>query len=90
MNDPRARWTKHVIVNMKKIICQIEDFHVPEDHIMKLNESEKLDKNMDLASKLKKLWNMKVSVIPIIVGILGTHSENLEVDFRRIETVQHS
>ena len=37
-----------------------------------MKESEKIDKYLDLARELKKLWNMKVMVIPIIVGFLET------------------
>ena len=33
---------------------------------------EKLDKYLDLARELKKLWKMKVKVIPIIDVGLGT------------------
>ena len=28
--------------------------------------------NLDLARELKKLWNMKVTVIPIVIDALGT------------------
>ena len=35
-------------------------------------EIEKLDKYSDLARKLQKLWNIKLTVIPIVVGELGT------------------
>ena len=38
---------------------------------MKINESEQIDKYRDLARKLKKLWNMSVRQIPIVVGALG-------------------
>ena len=31
---------------------------------VKLKESEKKDKYMDFARELKKLWNMKVTIIP--------------------------
>ena len=34
------------------------DFSVPANHGVKLNESEKRDKYLDLAKELKKLWNM--------------------------------
>ena len=43
------------------------DFAVPADHRVKLNESEKKDKKLDLARELKKLWNMKVTVVPIVI-----------------------
>ena len=39
---------------------------------LQLKESEKRDKYLDLARELKKLWNMKVTAIPIVIGALGT------------------
>ena len=48
------------------------DFPVLADHRVKLKESEKKDKYLDLAKELKKLWNMKVTFIPIVIGALGT------------------
>ena len=56
----------------KKKTCQLVDFAVPADHRVKLKENEKMDKYLDLVIELKKLWNMKVHVIPIVVGALGT------------------
>ena len=53
------------------------DFAVSTDHKVKLKESEKKDKYLDLARELKKLWNMKVTFIPIIIGVLGTVTKGL-------------
>ena len=39
---------------------------------VKLKESEKRDKYLDLVRELKKLWNMKMTVILIVIGALGT------------------
>ena len=70
------------------------DFAVPADHRVKLKENEKMDKYLDLARELKKLWNMRVKVIPIVVGTLETvpislkkRLEDLEIR-GRIETIQ--
>ena len=38
----------------KKRICKIVDFSVTADHRLKLKESEKKDKYLDLARELKK------------------------------------
>ncbi len=46
------------------------DFSVPADHRMKLKECEKKDKYLDLAKELKKLWNMKVTIITITIIII--------------------
>ena len=60
----------------------------------KLKECEKKDKYLDLAREWNKLWNMKVTIIPIVIGAFGTVAkgllEELE-DFEvggRVETIQ--
>ena len=37
-----------------------------------MKESEKKDKYYDLAREWKKLWNMKVTIVPIVICALGT------------------
>ena len=87
-----------LIINKKKKkrkrTCKIIDFAVPADHRIKLKECEKKDKYLDLARELKKLWNMQVTIIPIIIGAFGTVTkgllkglEDLEVG-ERVETIQ--
>ena len=64
-----------IIINKnanKKKICKIVDFAVSVDHRIKLKEYEKKDKYLDLARGLKKLWNMKVTIVPIVIGAFGT------------------
>ncbi len=56
----------------KKRTCRIVDLVDSADHRVKIKENEKRNKYLDLANGLKKLWNMKVTVIPIIIGALGT------------------
>ena len=84
-----------IIINKKKKkrICKIVDFVVPADYRINLKESEKKDKYLDLARELKKLWNMKVTIVPIVIGALGTITkgllkglEDLEVG-GRVETI---
>ena len=57
-------------------------------------EYEKKDKYLDLAREMKKLWNMQVTIIPIVIGAFGTVTkgllkglEDLEVG-SRVETIQ--
>ena len=61
----------------KKRIWKIVDFAVPEDHRIKLKECDKRDKYLDLARELKKLWNLKVTMIPIVIGAFGTVTKEL-------------
>ena len=67
-----ARRPDLIITNKKKKICKVVNFAVPADHSIKLKESVKRDKYLDLARELKKLWNMKVTIIPIVIGAFGT------------------
>ena len=45
---------------------------------VKLKESKKSDKYLDIAWELKKkLWNMKVKVKTIVIGAFGTDTKGL-------------
>ena len=64
------------------------------DHRINLKECEKNEEYLDLAKELKKLWNMKLTIVPIVIGALSTITkgllkslEDLEVG-GRIETIQ--
>ena len=61
-----------IIIDKVKKLYQIVDFAVPYDTKVNTKEVEKIEKHQDLARELTKLWNMKVSIIPVIVGALGT------------------
>ena len=61
----------------KKRNFQIVYFAVPANHRVKIKENEKRDKYLDLARELKKLWHMRVTVIPIVISTLGTIPKGL-------------
>ena len=50
---------------------------IPADHRIRLKECEKKDKYLDLARELKKLWNMRVTIVPIVIGAFGAVSKGL-------------
>ena len=70
------------------------DFDILAENGVKLKESLKRNQYFDLASEQKKLRNMKVTVIPIVIGVLGTVPKGLEsrleeLEIRgRMETIQ--
>ena len=72
-----ARRLDLVISTKKKRTCKIVNLAVPADHRIKLKECEKKDNYLDLARELKKLWNMQVTIIPIVIGAFGTVTEGL-------------
>ena len=61
---------------------------------MKIKENKNMNEFLDLARELKKLWNMRVTVITIVADALGivrkgleNRLEKLEIR-RRINTIQ--
>ena len=58
------------------------------DHRINLKESEKKDKYLDLARELKKMRNMKVRIVPLVIGALGTITKGLFKIGERVETFQ--
>ena len=89
-----ARGPDLIIINKKKRTYKIVDFAVPADHRIKLEECEERNKYLDLTRELKKLWNMQVTIIPIVIVAFGTVTkglikglEDLEVG-GRVETIQ--
>ena len=70
------------------------DFAVPADDRVNLNENEKKDKYLNFARELKNLLNVKVTLIPIVIGTLGTVMKKLEPGLDdweirvRVETIQ--
>ena len=61
---------------------------------MIVDKKKERNKYIDLARELKKLWNMKVTVIPIVIGALGKipkgllkRLEDLEIG-GQVETIQ--
>ena len=66
------------------------DFVVLTDHGMKIIENEKRDKYLDIPRVLKKLWNMKVTVMPIFIGALGTNLKRLGKGAKRLRNQKTS
>ena len=61
------------------------DLAVLADHRVKSKESKKKDKYLDLTRELKKLWNMKVAFISIIIGALSAVTKRLR---KRLEDME--
>ena len=69
-------------------------FDVQVNHRIKLKESEKKDKYLDPTTELRKLWNMKVTIIPIVISAFCIVTKgllkglgDLEIG-GRVETIQ--
>ena len=82
------------IIKMIKGTYQKMDFTVPAHHRVNLEENERRDKYLDFGREVKKLWNMKVTVIRIVIDVHGMVSKGLvqwlyDLEIRgRVETIQ--
>ena len=89
-----ARQSDLVLVHKTKRTCPIVEFYVPTDHWVKLKKSEKQRDYQGFAIEVKKLWNIKLTVKPMVIGALGTATEGLVqglgiLEIRgRVETIQ--
>ena len=60
-----------VVVDKKEKRCKIIDFAVPGDSRIKEKKKDKIEKYQDFGRELQKMWNVKVKIIPLVVGSLG-------------------
>ena len=72
-----GQMTKPYHNQQKKRTFKIVEFTVPADNRVKLKENEKWNKYLDLAWELKKLWNMRVMLLLIIICAFGTVTKGL-------------
>ena len=61
------------------------EFAVHSSLTVKIRESENIEKYSDLTRELKKMCNMWVMVIPIVVGTLGMVLKGLEIDLEELK-----
>ena len=66
-----ARRPDLVLVDKSKNSCHIIDVAIPEDSGVKEKEAEKVGKYQNLARELRRMWEVKTKVAPIVLGALG-------------------
>ena len=48
-------------------------------------ETGKCEKCQDLAREIGRLWKSKMAVVPVVVGVLGSGSENLTSNLEQLK-----
>ena len=79
-----ARRPGMILIDKEHHECQKIDFTIPYDTRVHDKEVEKIEKYLDLARELKKVWNMRVAVVPLVIGAQGTPAKALE---KRLKTI---
>ena len=78
-----ARRPDLVAVDKKRRTCKIIDFAVPGDSRIEEKEKEKTEKYQDLRRELQKIWNVRMNIIPLVVGSLGAIPKQFGRDWCR-------
>ena len=90
----RMKVSKHKLKVNEENNCIIVDFAIPYDTRIEQKEKENVDKYQDLKRELQKLWDMRVKVVPIVTGALGTppkeiknkvEEQGIEVSFEEMQ-----
>ena len=71
------------LIKKKESTCHIADFSIPVEHRVKIKMSKKSYTYLDIARELKKLCNIRVTVIPIVAGALGSVLSRSQIFFSR-------
>ena len=67
-----------IIINKTSKKAQSVDFAVPTDHRIEIFQQRKIENYQDLKPELQKFSNLKTSIVPIVIGALGTIPKSLE------------
>ena len=75
-HDIEARRPVMVIIDKTKNECKIINFVCPFDSRIEDREKGKMEGYKNLKRELKKIWDMPVKVIPVVVGALERHKRD--------------
>ena len=67
-----------IIMDKTSKKTQIVNFDVPTNHWIKISQQNKIDNFQDLKRELQKLWNLKTSIVPIVIVGLRTILKSIE------------
>ena len=63
-----------VVVDKKRRTCKIIDFAVPGDMRIEEKQKEKIEKDQDIRRELQKIWNVRLKIIPLVVGFFRCYT----------------
>ena len=74
-----------VIIDKIKKEVKIIDIAVPVDSRVKEKEGEKIEKYKNLKEEIERIWKMKATVIPVVIGALGAVSRDFGGHIGRLQ-----
>jgi len=74
-----------IIRNRKERTCTLIDVAIPADRNVVHKEAEKKLKYKSLCIEIQRMWKLKFTIIPVIIGATGTVTRSLR---KNLETIQ--
>ena len=65
-------------------MCQLIDMTIPSDRNVLIKEVEKFSKYKDLEIEISKMWRMKTTTIPVVIGALGVIKKGMRSNIEKI------
>jgi hypothetical protein len=73
-----------IIKNEKEKTCTLIDVAIPADRNVVRKETKKKLKYNSLCIKIQRMWNLKCTIIPLIIGATGIVKRNLRKNLEDI------
>ena len=67
-----------VIKDKQEKSCLLIDMSIPTEKNTSVKVTEKLSKYKDLEIEIERMWGMKATTIPVVIGALGLIKKGLE------------
>lgn len=74
-----------VVVNKEANTCQLIDVACPSDTNLVNKRNEKLRKYKDLRLEVARLWDKRTSIVPVIIGALGSIPHDIDKYLKQLE-----
>ncbi|XP_028517939.1 uncharacterized protein LOC110248967 [Exaiptasia diaphana] len=73
-----------VVKDKENKTCLLIDMSVPTDKNISIKTTEKLSKYKDLEIEVERMWGLKTSTIPVIIGALGLIKKGIDKYINKI------
>ena len=67
-----------IIKNKKETTCTLIDVAIPADRNVVQKEAEKKLKHKSVCMEVQRMWNLKCTIMPVIIGATGIVTRSLK------------
>jgi len=73
-----------IIKNQKEKTCTLIDVAIPADRNVVQKEAEKNLKYKSFCIEIKRIWNLKCTIVPVIIGATGVVTRSLKKNLEAV------